>query len=264
MTKEYETIMRRYNEWFKSGLAVAAKTLKGATNGDSYSEPNSMIFRFDTNPVPEDAMAETVSTDSVKCDAIRNTSHAYIPSIYAAGGNAIYTDCKHPVEAMKIIDLLMTEKGTEFYNTLCWGLEGIHWEWVDKSVPRIKTLEFDDTQGGPDTTYCAWNWNTGNTFNCWLNQASPRDDAHTYIKNVINEGPDTTVSPYNGITWDYSSVANQIAQCKAVDDEFYNTLYMADDFDAQYEQYLTKLKAAGVQDILDCANKTCQDFLASK
>jgi len=262
-TEDYKMIMQRYNEWFKAGLIpMDYATTTASLKGDDFLNADSQVLDTPKNTASEEYVAEVYST-KVPVTVFQTKDHAYIPSQYAAGGNAIYADSENPEECMMIIELLMTKKGEEFYNTLVYGLEGIHYVWEDKDNNRIKTLEYDGSQGNSSCTYHAMKWNTGNTLNAWKNQAV-LDGFLEYIDEHIHNGEDTVASPVTGITWDLSSVENQVAQCQAVDAEYKDVLVSAKDFDTTYNEYMKKLEAAGVKDIIDCLSKQYNDFLASK
>ena len=259
MTDEFHDVYEKLNTWYKKGW------INDPTKPNSYNfktDDGSLVFGIGTNAQSEEAYGKAVSTkDRGTCKAIRVTDHCYIEGTWAAGGNAIYADCAHPEEAMMVLELLMSEKCVEFYNTLIWGLEGIHYNWVDKETNRIETLEFVGTQGGAETTYCAWNWNTGNIFNGWLNQASPDDNHYTFIEEQIHNASSTVISPYMGDTWHFESVSTERGQCAAVNKEFFGTLYAAADFEATLAEYRAKLKAAGVDKIMESVIMQHNEFV---
>lgn len=263
-SEEYYQIMKRMNEWYKKGYihsdyaTIDSKPLVG----DNMLSDASFVNGNNRSAVTEEMSAD-MHAPNLKCTAIWWEEHDYIISKYAAGGNAIYADCEHPEEAMMIIELLMTDKGEEFYNTFVWGIEGTHWEWENKETKRIRTLEYDGSQGGSTSTYHAWKWNVGNTFNAWNNQAVA--DGYNDMITEMHESPETVSSNVIGITWDLSSVADQIAQCTAVDKEYHHqALVMAEDFDAVYQEYMNKLKVAGVEEVMDVVLKTYNDYIATK
>jgi len=262
---EYYTVYKRLNEWYKKGYIHPDVTTYKASdyNGKNMLNDESHVFAFGQNAVS----AETYSTNTSNSygfpvEYYQVTDHAYIPSKWAAGGNAIYADCAHPEEAMMIIELLMTEKGKEFYSTLVWGLEDIHWKWVDKENEKIETLEYAGSQGDATCSYHAWMWNIGNTFNIWQNQ-SFTPGFNDYLLNEIHNGEKTVASPATGITWDLSSVQDQIAQCTAVNKE-YGGIYTQDNFEEVYQEFRAKLEAAGVKDILKCLKDQYDAFLAQQ
>lgn len=247
LSEEYETIIRQQNAWYKAGM------MRAPDEGDdiAFESENHTAFYISTGNMGEEAYAagRSSATGGKECDAIRMMDHAYIPSKRGNGGNAIHATCEHPEEAMMIIGLLMSEESKEFFNTLCYGLEGIHYEWIDKEVGRIKTLQFDGSQGMAETTYCCWHWKAGNELNRWLNQSAGRDDYATYIENELHEHPTTVVSPCMGMTWDLAAFSDQLSQLAAVNGEYYATVYAAEDIDATLKEYQDKLIAAGAKDL---------------
>lgn len=259
MTDEFHDVYEKLNTWYKKGW-INEPTKKNSY--DFKTDDNSMVFGIGTNAQSEEAYGKAVSNDNRgTCKAIRVTDHCYIEGTWAAGGNAIYADCEHPEEAMMVLELLMSEKCVEFYNTLIWGLEGIHYKWVDKETNRIETLEFVGTQGGAETTYCAWNWNTGNIFNGWLNQSSPDDNHYKFIEEEIHNAETTVISPFIGDTWHFEDVSNERGQCAAVNKEFFGTLYAVADFEGTLAEYRAKLKAAGVDKIMETITKQYEEFI---
>lgn len=244
LTPEYETIIKQMNAWYKEGIM---RTPDQAADTTFTVENHSAFFISTGNQSEEDYAAMRTGMAGVDCDAIRMMDHAYIPSKWGNGGNAIHSSCENPEEAMMIIGLLMSEEGKEFYNTLCHGVEGIHYNWIDKEVGRIETLEHADTMiiGG---THACWHWKTGNELNRWLNQATP-DDYCTYIEKELHEAPTTVISPCMGMTWDLSAFSDQIGQLAAVNGEYYDSIYAAEDIDATLKEYQDKLIAAGAKDL---------------
>ena len=266
-TDEYKTVMERFSQWYKDGLLHPEVTTVNYYKfaEDNFLNDESYVCLFEVETCDEEYL-EKYLTDlyGVEMSAIRVTDHAYIPSQWGAGGQAIYADCEHPVEAMMIIELLRSEMGEEFYNTLVFGLEGIHWQWKDKEKKQITTLEYDASQAEAGATYGAYKWSNGNVIDhAWRNQAV-RDGYYDYIVNEVNEGKNTVKSPAMGITWDLSSVYSKFSQCQVVEKEYANTIYISDDWEARYNEYISKLETAGVQDVLDVLKKQFNDFKKSK
>ena len=267
LTEEYKKLMQRFNEWYKKGYVhpdYATIKVNDFVKGNFLNDEAYVFAAGYRSAVTEEYAEEYYAPGTgVDLTAIWLSDEDFIISQYAAGGNAIYTECEHPEEAMMIIELLMSKKGEEFYNTLIWGIEGTHWEWADKDAKKIKTLEYDGTQGGSTSTYHAWNWNIGNTFNSWKNQSIVDGYRETIL--AMHESPDTVVSDLLGITWDMSAVATQISQCTAVDKEYhYQALISADDFESVYNEYMNKLKNAGVEDVKKTLLQQYNEYLAAK
>ena len=269
MTDEAKTVFEHAAKWYQEGLYHSDGMTYTADDfmGENFMNDEAIIFYFAQSSASEQQTKDNASwTKDIPATVIQTSDHWYIGSKWAAGGNAIHSTCKNPEDAMAIVELLMTKKGEEFYNTFIWGLEGVHWKWVDKDNKRIETLEFSGWQGNSDGTYTTWKWNVGNTFNAWKNQAV-KDGQNEYILNEIHNGKNTVTSPMMGYTWDLASVKDQRADVKAVSDEYFNSLLngiYGKNWEAKYDEYMTKLKAAGVQEILDTVTKQYNDYTSSK
>ena len=184
-----------------------------------------------------------------------------MPKNNAAGGVAISGSTKYPEEAAAFIALLFNSKYEEFYNTLVYGLEGIH--YTPNGDGTIKTLEFDGSQGNAETTYCYWKWVGGNTFNAWLNQSMTQEQ-EDYIKNEINENPNNPKSALVGFALKTAPVETEIAQVNSVIEEFRETLLAGakgKDTESYMKEYYDKLENAGLSKIIAEFEAQVKEFL---
>ena len=62
---------------------------------------------------------------------------------------------------------------------------------------------------------------------------------------------------------EHGSIEDQIAQCTAVDSEYW-FIYTMDNFEELNAEYMAKLEAAGVKDIIAEVTRQYNDYLASK
>lgn len=262
LTEDVKYIVSRLADWYERGLVHPDMgTIKEKEIRKLWGEDGSMAYHYNANVATEEMMDEIYAAENLV--SIQCRDHYYVPSVYAAKGVGIYADCEHPEEAMMILELLNTEKGKEFYNTLVWGLEDIHWKWVDQDAGRIETLEYSGSQGGSTSSYHAWKWNVGNSFNAWDNQAS-RPGQNEYILSV-HDGETTVTSPAMGMVWDLSEVSNEVAQCNAIKTEYsYVSMYISGDWEARYNEMVDKLKTAGVQTIIDNLQAQFDEFVSNK
>ena len=163
------------------------------------------------------------------------------------------------------MELLHTDlHGDEFYNTLCWGLEGEHYKWIDKETKRIETLEFAGSQGNSSCSYAAWKWQIGNSFNAWKNQAV--DDAQNDYINAVHADPNTKPSIALGITWDLSEIDDIVLQMNAINTGYtHASMYsLGKDWKTRYDEMVQKLKVAGVDLAVKELNDQLDDYLAEK
>lgn len=267
LTADAKTMYEYAAKWYKEGLTHPdIMTLNGSDfNGVNFLNDESFIFdNPESTTSEENIVSMNTWTQEIPASACLMWDHWYIGSKWAAGGNAIFATCEHPDEALEVIGMLMNEEGEEIYNTLVFGLEGIHYEWVDREDKRIKTLEYDSSQAAAGvSTYDCRKWMVGNTFNCWKNQAVPDGFLEWVLDNVHN-AESTVTSPMMGYTWDLSVVEDERAACKAVRSEYNDSLkrgIYGDEWEAKYEEYVAKLEAAGVNDILETVTEQYNSYV---
>ena len=173
----------------------------------------------------------------------------FMQNSWGAGGNGVTASCGNPEEALKFIEALTTEKGKEIYNLIVYGIEGVHYEKVDEN--HIKTLEYDQSQGGIDTSYAAMKWIIGNTTNAYLNQGCSESDNE--IANEINNNPDNIISPIMGFRIDTAPIATELEQIAAVEKEYKDTLMtgaMGSKWESTYNEFIEKLEIAGLDKVM--------------
>lgn len=266
LTDDAKTMYEYAAKWYKEGLIHPdVMTYTGSDFcGKNFLNDESLVVDWPQNTCSEEMVLSTSAwTKDVPSSTCMVFDHWYIGSKWAAGGNAIFATCEHPDEAMEVIRMLMTKEGEEIYNTLVWGLEGIHYEWVDRSIPRIKTLEFDSSQGGSGATYECRKWEVGNTFNCWLNQAMA-DGFNEWLLDNVHNAESTVTSKVMGYTWNLMDTEDERAACKAVRDEYASSLnngIYGDDWEAKYEEYIAKLNASGLQTIMDSVTEQYNSYV---
>ena len=260
-----------YADWFDKGI-YAPDGLSTSTVNYAYShmmDDISMVYSAKESYGSEERVAASFSEQyGFEVVAIKAQYHDYIQRSWAAGGNGISSTCEHPEEAAKFLEAINcgSEIGKKIYNTLVFGIEGKHYEFVDKENDRIKTFEYDGSQGGVDTSYAGKKWVLGNSFYAYKNQAVT-DDQYPVAKE-LNESPDTLTSSLVGFVPDTSSITTQLEQITAIEKEYEYTLPLGvlgvDGWEACYEEYMNKLKAAGMDEVKAELQKQLDAFLASK
>lgn len=263
-----ENIQKGYlqnGEWYQSNLIYQNWKTDSAfcADGDWLTGKQSCGFMRMQGYGTEEMVAATLNASSKTGDMVvfNLNDYIFISNKNAASGVGISSTCEHPEEAAKVLALLFNEKYSDIYNTLCWGLEDIHYEKISDN--EIKTLEFDGTQGGVDTTYCYHKWRGGNTFNASRNQAMSQEQ-EDYILNEINDISKNVLSPLVGLRIDTSGVETEIAQLRAVVGEYQEALrYGLKGAETQeyLNLYLEKLENAGLSKVLEEFNRQADEFL---
>lgn len=175
-----------------------------------------------------------------------------------AGGNGITTYSEHPVEAMKLIGLMNTEKGKDLYRTLVFGIEGTHYDKV--SDDRIKTTGYSTSQDG---AYGLHKWLVGNTAQAFETESDP-EGWNDYVFDDWNANMIPSVLA--GIQFDTTSFETEWSQVNSVVGEYVDRLSCGsiDNWEAVYEEAMSKLKIAGRDKVISELQRQVDEFLASK
>lgn len=187
----------------------------------------------------------------------------FIGQTWGAGGDGVTASSKHPEEAVKFLQAMDTKRGKDIYNTIVYGLEGVHYTKIDAT--HIKTLGYDGPQGGSDYLYSAHKWIMGNTFNAYLNQGT--SDEEIAAAKEINTSGKAKVSALSGMVFDSTPVSTEFSQVVAVNKEYTTALAWGSkgkDEAAYYNEYVTKVKAAQVDKVLSTFQKQVDNFFAKK
>jgi len=153
---------------------------------------------------------------------------------------AIGATSKDPARAMMFLNLINTDK--ELYNTLCKGVEGKHWVWVDQTNNVIGP--------GPDAANYApgTDWEFGNSFNAYYNDPTYAAQKVNEATAALNNGAAASVAL--GFTFNADPVGTELAQVESVVGNLGNPLIsgMVDPADSGvgYDAFIDELNDAGM------------------
>ena len=196
---------------------------------------------------------------NIKVATAMTKDYDFIPSYNAAGGNAISAKSKNPEKAWEFLELLNSEKGKDLYNMLVYGIEGKHY----KKVGDNQIEQFGVTgQATSSSNYGLWKWNVGNTkyaYNTLTDTMDPK------LIDEVNTGDHAVRSSFTGFALDTSKITTEIAQMNTVFEEFKGlNLGTYSDVDKTYEEYMAKLKTAGLEKIREEIQRQVDEFFKNK
>lgn len=152
--------------------------------------------------------------------------------------NAISATSEHPEEALKFLDLLYSDP--ELFNALVYGIEGRHYNKTGEN--RVELI--------PNSGYVmSSGWEFGNQFNQWLMPSQP-DDLWEQTKQINATANKSTAY---GFVFDHADVRTEVANCRAVYEEYWMALLLGlfgEDSEEGYQEFLQKLDAAGADTII--------------
>ena len=164
---------------------------------------------------------------------------------------AIPSSSKNPVRAMKLINLYNSDP--YLHNLLCFGIEGVH--YTKQADGRIHITEV-----GKDR-YTMPFWSMGNqNINYVL------DDQPVNYKQIMKDYVDSAViSPIFGFTFNPENVMQEVGSINNINDQYVPTMKNGmTDIDSTLKEYLSKVKAAGIDKVLTEMQKQVDAWKASK
>ncbi len=269
LTTDYaKTLYEISADWYEKGYIhpdVTSITEKDFFHSNMMN-PASYVFSTNGGTGDEEYNSKVYSNSwGFDVKAIQIQDPLFILMDWAGGGQGIHSTCENPEEAMAFLEALNTgtEKGKELYNTIVFGIEGVHYTKDASDPERIETLEYTTDQGGTDTSYAALKWIIGNTENAYKNQAV--SDEASAVADAHNNNPSNISSQLSGFTLKTSAVSTQLDQITSVVNEYSSTLkfgVMGADWTKTYDEFYAKLETAGLNDVLTEFQSQVDAFLS--
>ncbi|WNQ11377.1 ABC transporter substrate-binding protein [Paenibacillus aurantius] len=243
VTKEMKQNYALAHSWYTKGyINQDAATLKSAA--DAYNKGTTAVW-FDWTGKPGSEV-EFKAANAGNDVVLVPLSKAYFTGA-ASTLNAISRTSKNPERAMMFLQLVNTDK--KLYNTLVYGIEGKHYTKTTGDFIKI------NQEAGYFTNT---DWVFGNISNEYLPEGAPADK----IAQTIKMNNEARVSPYNGFVFNSEPVKTELANMKAVQDEYSAALGSGTlDPEKNLPIYEQKLKAAGADKVVAEKQKQLDEWL---
>lgn len=158
---------------------------------------------------------------------------------------AISAYSKNPEKAIKLLALIQTNK--ELYNLLAHGIEGVHYTKVDDN--HIKLNE----ESG---YYLNMSWAFGNQFNAYLLEGQD-DNVWEETKKMNDEGERSRLLSFS---LDSANIQTQLSQIATIQQQYTNLRNGSADWKTVLEEYKSKMKNAGVEDVLNEVQRQLDEY----
>lgn len=248
--REYVTIIR---EWREKGWVHPEAALTGY-------EPDKLM-----NAGQFFVVAQPLKGNGIKAQEIANSSGnpdlrvaeiewapKVVTTIHTGGSMlAIPALSEYPVEAMKFINLLHTDK--KVVNTCLYGVEGKHWQLEADGRVNLIDGAWYGAHPGP------WVW--GNTQ---IQYVTNKEDPN---KNrlLIEYANDAYPHPSLGFRFDKTPVEAEITALNAVTDKYWTPLiYGYIDPATELPKFIEELKAAGIDKVKEEVQRQYDAWKATK
>lgn len=255
-TPEVKEYYAKVADWYKKGyIRKDILSVKDSTNDKGRKDGYTVWL--------DQTIKNSAEKDSNKynmpIEVIPLQNYFYIPSTASAGGTAISSNCKHPNEAIKFMELMNTDKGKDLYRLLVFGIEGKHYKKI--SDDRAETIGYVG-QAGSTAPYGMLKWIIGNTRLAFETQTE-FEGWNDYVFHEINE--EGVKSKLMGFTPDIDPIKAKYSQVLTVKGEYASLGSGAiENYEQTYKEYMNKLEIAGNREIIDELQKQIDEFLKNK
>ncbi len=246
--EEYRNLVKLINEWYTAGYinidaATTTTTWQDAAKaGTSACWPNNMKpgqVTNQTNMLGQEIIGIHIGEDVVTTSSLQ------------AAMWSIPFQAENPERSMMLLELLYTD--SDFFNILCWGIEGTHYvKTEDGHITYPEGITADTTGWGINM-----GWIFGDQFLSYLWEGSDLD-LWTKTKEFNDSAK---LSPAAGFVFDTTNVKNEYAACMSVKSEYIRPIETGSVDLSKLDEMNEKLYSSGLQKIIDEKQKQIDAFL---
>jgi len=164
--------------------------------------------------------------------------------------------CENPERALEVLNEFYVN--ADLANHLEWGIEGEHYQIIDKEKGIVDFLE---GQHPGNVSY--YNFIKDNIPNCYLTYVGKNESPEKWQLYQDFKKNNTIISPFLGFVFDSSKVQNEVAACTNVANKYSGGLLSGQlDPSTEYDKFVSELQANGIQVIIDEAQKQLDQWIA--
>ena len=242
---EQEDIMHNLNllhEWYQAGYINPDANV----SGENYTQ----CFFGNGQSWPSEATNQAKSQGVDEYIYVQHGDTILTSATIQGSLNAISANSANADAALQLLQLANTD--TEFRDMLHFGQKGVDWDYNDEGV--VEQVEGQTWTTGP-TNYAQANY---------FILTRSTDEAETKYDEIKSQNENAKESVCLGFTFDPTNVQTQIAACSAVWSQSAKAdlLTGAVDPEERVPQLLEELKAAGLQEVIDEAQRQIDEYFA--
>jgi putative aldouronate transport system substrate-binding protein len=175
-----------------------------------------------------------------------------------ATSQSIMFGAQNPERAMQFLNFLNSPEGAGIYNMLVFGIEGVHWNFIDEAngvIDRVLT--------GGEPSFSLPNWALGNTYNAFVTEGID-PDYNRYMTREFNFS--AREMPLSGFVFIPDAVESEVARFNDIITEVQSGLEygMVADVRGAIMARNERLEAAGAEAIRQEMQRQINEFLAAR
>ncbi len=253
---EAKLYFARVADWFKKGyIRSDIISVQNPRQDEGKQNGYSLWMR----PIMKNEAERYGASIGFPVETIPMVEEFFIPSDSNSTATVIPSISKNKEAAIKVLELMNTEKGIELYNLLVYGIEDVHYtKQTENRIEQKVTMP-----GNPvnNDKYGLTKWAIGNTYYAYETQAD-LSGWNEYIKEEVNGR--ARRSKLIGFKPDLTLVKTEIAQVSAVTKEYLNPLMSGalPDYEAKYAEFMDKLEKSGNSKIIEELQRQIDNFVS--
>jgi len=254
-TELYKDLAERFRRWYEDGI-IMADALNNTESSTALVRSGKAFGAFShMKPGYAEQQARDTNYEIVTTPAIISAHSKTNNAQNLVWG--ITNACADPAAAMQFLNYAYTSSALN--NLLIYGIEGVHYQFVDGSDTIIDYAEGLDasTTGYPPTMGWAW----FNQFAAHVWAPNPED----YWDQMREFNATAVPTPVMGFTFDSSSVKNEVTACTNVVEKYHKALMCGSiDPATALDEFNAELKSAGIDKIIEVKQEQVDEWVAQK
>ena len=250
-TQSFKGLVSLVRDWFNKGYVLkdAATTTSNVMEYLSSGKAFSYIAGYSGTQ----AFAQIAAQSGKDIKMVRLGQPYLSTSSINALTWGVSSISKHPDAALKFINLLFTDK--DVINLVIYGIEGQDYVKVD--ADHVKYPEGQDASTVPYTAQLSCGV-VGSMFIQYLMEGADMSD----MQLMLDENKNSAMSPGMGFIFDSSTVADQYSAVTNVINEYMPGLISGSMDPAKIPDFIAKLKAAGIDKIVEAKQQQLDQWLS--
>lgn len=237
-TDEYYQMLEQTRKWYENGY-IKSDAATDNESESSYMSAGRLFASISYSEVGLDAQYKASTGYDYTCVKIKTpllTSSSLSGMVWGVASTT-----KVPEASVKFMNLAYTSR--DISNLMCYGVQDVHWVLNDDGTVSYPE-GIDNTNAlYPSSTY----WAMPNSLVGYPLEGNPSD-----YNDILAENNKTApVSRALGFSFDQTNVTTQSAAVSAVLDEYLPGFKTGSlNLEENYDKFIEKLKAAGIDDII--------------
>jgi putative aldouronate transport system substrate-binding protein len=252
-TQTFKDLVSLARDWFNKGYVLkdAATTTTNVMEFLSSGKGFSYIAAYSGTQ----AFAQIAAQSGQDIKMVRLGQPYLSTSSINALTWGVSTISEHPDAALKFINLLFTDK--DVINLVIYGIEGRDYVKVD--ADHVKYPDGQDASTVPYTAQLSCGV-VGSMFIQYLMEGADVSD----MQLMLEENKTSAMSPVMGFIFDSSTVANEYSAVTNVINEYVPGLITGSMDPAEIPNFIDKLKAAGIDKIVEAKQQQLDQWLSTQ